>query len=156
MPQKPSNSLIGSAGVHYVCAVLSMNGLIALPTVRNTKGIDIVVLDQEGSFMANLQVKTSHKKKTSWIIGDKYKQWLADNNYYVFVRYYDERFEAFLESSENVVRQVTGNIERQRKGNLKEWQPCWHLPRVPLSSQRLQWRQWRLFSRFRQLTVKKI
>jgi len=108
MPKKKSVPLIGSAGVHYVCAVLSMNGLIALPTVRNTKGIDIVVLDQEGSFMANLQVKTSHKKKTSWIIGDNYKQWLDDNNYYVFVRYYDEKFEAFLESSENVVHTQKG------------------------------------------------
>jgi len=37
-----STSLTGSAGVHFVCAELSMHGLITLPTVRNTKGMDVV------------------------------------------------------------------------------------------------------------------
>ena len=44
--EKQSTSLMGSVGVHYVCAVLSMNGLIALPTVRNTKGLRIINLNK--------------------------------------------------------------------------------------------------------------
>ncbi|MFI4919728.1 MAG: hypothetical protein ACHP65_09255 [Legionellales bacterium] len=149
---KQSNALIGSAGVHYVCAILSMNGMIALPTVRNTKGIDIVVLNHEGSFLANLQIKTSHKKVSSWIVGADYERWYGDNNHYVFVRYYYEKFEAFLESSENVIQQVKQTIELDRRRGVKDWVPRWHLPRKELPTQKL---QWRLFSRFKQLKIKK-
>ncbi len=55
-------SLTGSAGVHFVCAELCMHGLIALPTIRNTKGMDVVVLTQDGTFVANVQVKTLQKR----------------------------------------------------------------------------------------------
>lgn len=150
--KRKSVSLIGSAGVYYVCAELNMNGLIALPTVRNTKGMDIVVLNQEGSFLANLQVKTSSNKVSSWIVGSNYKQWHNDNNYYVFVRYDGEKFEAFLESSENVIQNINDNIERSRKRGLRDFAPCWHLPRKRLPAQKL---QWRMLSRFKQLRIKK-
>jgi len=53
------NALIGAAGVHFVVSELSLRGLIALPTTRNTVGIDVVVVSLDGSLHANLQVKAS-------------------------------------------------------------------------------------------------
>lgn len=37
---KIPNDLIGVAGVHFVAYRLSLRGLIVLPTIRNTAGID--------------------------------------------------------------------------------------------------------------------
>ena len=57
--QRSDTALIGAAGVHYVVSELSRRGLIALPTIRNTSGIDVIVTGRDGSRHANLQVKTS-------------------------------------------------------------------------------------------------
>ena len=57
-----NTALIGAAGVHFVVSELSLRGLIALPTIRNTASMDIVVVDPDGVFHANLQVKTSRSK----------------------------------------------------------------------------------------------
>jgi hypothetical protein len=144
-PAMPT-SLSGSAGVHFVCAELYMHGLIALPTVRNTKGMDIVVLTQGGEFLANLQVKTRAKKVSSWPISKHYKDWNGKNDYYVFVRYVNEKFEAFLEPANRVIKDVNAIQEEDKKRGLAEWTPCWHLPKdagMPKSQSR-----WRLFSRF--------
>jgi hypothetical protein len=153
MPKKKNLSLIGSAGVHYVCAELNMNGMIALPTVRNTKGMDVIVLTEDGDFLANVQVKTSSKKVSFWPISKNYKDWNGNNNYYVFVRYYDEKFEAFFESSDNVISQVHVKREQAKKRGAKEWAPCWYLPRR--TSMPIQKLQWRMLSRFKKLMIKK-
>ena len=58
-----------------------MHGLIALPTIRNTKGMDVVVLTQDGKFVANVQVKTSAKKVSFWPISEHYKDWNGKNDY---------------------------------------------------------------------------
>jgi hypothetical protein len=47
-------SLVGAAGVHYVVSELSLRGLIALPTIRNTSGVDIVVVNKDGTWHAEL------------------------------------------------------------------------------------------------------
>ncbi len=145
--KRKSVSLIGSAGVHYVCAELNMNGLVALPTVRNTKGLDVVVLSQKGKLLANLQVKTSSRKVPFWPIGKSYTEWAGENDYYIFVRYYDEHFEAFLESGKNVIQQVADKQKEARTRGLVEWAPCWNLPKKPIIPKL----QWRFFSRFHRL-----
>jgi hypothetical protein len=66
-------SLIGAAGVHFVVSELSLRGLIALPTIRNTAGIDVVVVNYDRTWHANLQVKTSKRKVSFWPIGSRYK-----------------------------------------------------------------------------------
>jgi hypothetical protein len=79
--------LVGAAGVHFVVSELSLRGLIALPTIRNTAGIDVVVVNKSGTWQANLQVKTSRSKVTFWPVGKHYDAWRGPNNYYAFVRY---------------------------------------------------------------------
>ncbi len=59
---RPNTALIGIAGVHHVVAELSRRGLVALPTVRNTAGYDVIVVTRDGRKHANIQVKTSSKK----------------------------------------------------------------------------------------------
>jgi hypothetical protein len=56
--KKLPNDLIGIAGVHFVVSELTLRGLIALPTIRNTAGIDILVSEPDGADQAALQVKT--------------------------------------------------------------------------------------------------
>ena len=46
-------SLIGAAGVHLVVSELSFRGLIALPTIKNTRGFDVIVTNQEGTWHSN-------------------------------------------------------------------------------------------------------
>lgn len=57
-------ALIGAAGVFHVAAELSLRGMIALPTIRNTAGFDIIVASRDGLRHANIQVKTSSQQPT--------------------------------------------------------------------------------------------
>jgi hypothetical protein len=40
-------ALIGATGVHYVVSELSLRGMIALPTIHNTAGVDVVVTNAQ-------------------------------------------------------------------------------------------------------------
>jgi hypothetical protein len=80
------NDLIGAAGVHYVAFELSRRGMIALPTIRNTAGYDIIATTPDGKRHANLQVKTVLRKPGFWPVGKLEQIRTGDNDYYVFVR----------------------------------------------------------------------
>jgi hypothetical protein len=123
-------SLIGAAGVHFVVSELSLNGLIALPTVRNTAGIDVLVSNADGSWNANLQVKTSRSRVNFWPIGTKYRDWLGEHCYYVFLRWdsNEARFEGFLESAARVARDAEKAFQSGRDRGIKDWAPWWPLP----------------------------
>ena len=125
------NALIGAAGVHFVVSELSLRGLIALPTIRNTAGVDVVVVNADLSWHANLQVKTSLKKVTFWPIGKRYERVLGTNSFYVFVRFLrkESRFEAFLETADRVAEDIRANIESSRNRGYSEWAFCWNLPK---------------------------
>ncbi len=41
-------SLVGAARVHAVVSELSLRGLIALPTIRSTDGVDVIVSNKAG------------------------------------------------------------------------------------------------------------
>ena len=58
MDKKISSILTGVAGEYFVAAELSLRGYVASITLRNTKGIDIVVSNEEGNKTVNIQVKT--------------------------------------------------------------------------------------------------
>ena len=97
-------SLIGAAGVHCIAADLRLRGLVALPTIRNTAGIDIVATNPAGSWFANLQVKTSRSRVAFWPISNRFDSWTGRNDYYVFLRWLKDArtFEIFCESAVNV------------------------------------------------------
>lgn len=53
----------GNIGMFLVCAELSKRNLIAMPTSRNTKGYDIVVLDPKTNVAVGIQVKCTDRKE---------------------------------------------------------------------------------------------
>ena len=55
--------LAGVAGEYFVAAELSRRGFIASITLRNTRGIDIVVTNKDATKTVTIQCKTSCKKK---------------------------------------------------------------------------------------------
>ena len=81
-----STALIGIAGVHYVVSELSRRGLIALPTVRNTQSYDVIALNREGTWDANIQVKASSKKVSFFPMPNPEKVCTKANDYYVLLR----------------------------------------------------------------------
>ena len=121
--EKVSRALVGVAGVHWVVSELSWRGIIALPTVRNTAGVDILCTNKDGSKIALLQVKSSSKKVSFWptpkgdaILSGKYC-------YYVFLRYAHDidDFEAFLVPGKEVKEQVIENEKGYHEKGLKEF-----------------------------------
>ena len=133
-------SLIGAAGVHFVVSELSLRGLIALPTIRNTAGVDVLVTNKSGTWHANLQVKCSRSRVSFWTVGKKYNDWVGRNNYYVLVRYNPNTstLEAFLASSEDVARNAGQGLEYAKQRGLKEWAPCFN-PKGDLDRLKAQW-----------------
>jgi hypothetical protein len=133
-------SLIGTAGVHFVVSELSLRRLVALPTIRNTAGVDVVVTNKAGTWQANLQIKSSRSRVYFWPVGKKYNDWVGPNNYYVFVRYdaNNKALEAFLASSEDVAHQVAQSREIEKERSLKEWAPCFY-PKGNLDQLKAQW-----------------
>jgi hypothetical protein len=99
---KLSNDLVGVAGVHHIVSQLTMRGLIAMPTIRNTSGIDILVTDPTSNRSANLQVKTSQKTVRFWPTSMPEKCLNGKNCFYVFVRFLpkERRFQVFLQDSQ--------------------------------------------------------
>ena len=53
----------GNLGLFLVCTEITKRNLIALPTSRNTKGIDLVILNDESNKSVGLQIKCSDKKE---------------------------------------------------------------------------------------------
>ena len=140
--------LTGAAGVFYVASELSMRGLVALPSIRNVQGADILVADPEGKHFALFQVKTSKSKVTFWPIGESARKWKGRDCYYVFVRRVHGRFEAFLEKAAVVAREVTIADRLANKHGNKKWTLCWPMTGMYATkgAEERTRRQWERFS----------
>lgn len=82
---KLSKGKTGVAGEYFVAAELSKRGFVASITLRNTKGIDILVSSEDGSKTRAIQVKSSTGNDKSWIVSQKAEEDFNDNLFYVFV-----------------------------------------------------------------------
>jgi hypothetical protein len=100
--------LAGVAGEYFVAAELSRRGWIASISLRNTRGIDILVTNQEASRSITIQCKTSQKKDKSWILNEKSETFFSDDHYYVFVSLgeFSERPNYYVVPSKGVAEQV--------------------------------------------------
>jgi hypothetical protein len=92
-------------GVHFVVGELSRRGWVALPTIRNTIGIDVLAI--KGDCTVQIQVKTSSKWNT-WMLTKNAETLQAKNLFYVSVnlRKHDSP-EYFVIPSEIVAEYVT-------------------------------------------------
>jgi hypothetical protein len=111
-------------------------------------GIDVVVVSSDGTWYANLQVKTSKSKVSFWPVGTRFEKLFAKNNYYVFVRYLDKKacFEAFLESLDIAADDVRKDMKELKNNGRKVWTPCWTLPKDEENRNRVS-QQWFNFGR---------
>jgi hypothetical protein len=86
---KLSTGLSGVAGEYLVAAELSRRGYIASITLRNTRGVDILVSNADATRSVGVQVKTSQSPTPSWLLSEKIERpvrgSLAENLFFVFV-----------------------------------------------------------------------
>lgn len=103
-----SNILCGVAGEYFVAAELSRMGYIASITLRNTKGLDILVSNENASRQVGIQVKTNQDTKRAWMLNKKAENYFADNLFYVFVnlKEKEERPDFYIVPSQIVAEQI--------------------------------------------------
>ncbi len=119
--------LTGAAGVFHVAAELSMAGWVALPSIRNVQGADILVADPDGKRFVLIQVKTSKSKVTFWPVGKGALDWTGPNCYYAFVRRAGDCFEVFLEKASVIAREVEDGTKRSLERGNKPWALAWSI-----------------------------
>lgn len=81
-----SAGLTGVAGEYLVAGELSRRGYVASITLRNTRGIDILVSNADATKSVGIQVKTNQGRDKKWILNAKAEKDAAANLFYVFVR----------------------------------------------------------------------
>ena len=149
-----NNANIGIAGVHYVVSELAIRGVIALPTIRNTAGYDIIATSEDGLWHANIQVKASAKPGTSWVaprgteadVRERFKH--GPDDYYVLVRRVDETWETYLltgqQAYENVLTGVKEQLLKHHRQPDKVW-PYFSTKNSPHGRElwARAWKEWR-------------
>ncbi|MBK9002189.1 MAG: aspartate ammonia-lyase [Myxococcales bacterium] len=75
----------GNAGVLFVAAELSRRGLNALPTIRNTEGVDIIASEPLGGASVGIQVKTNQSGQKKWLLSKKSEELKSPTLFYVLV-----------------------------------------------------------------------
>ena len=85
MADKLESILVGVAGEYLVAGELTLRGYLASITLSNSRGIDIIVSNADGSLSISIQVKTNSSGKKSWRLTKKAEQFYSENHYYVFV-----------------------------------------------------------------------
>jgi len=82
---KISSILAGVSGEYFVAAELSRRGYICSVTLKNTKGIDILVCNEDSTKTLGIQVKTNQINKREWMLNEKSEKMVDENIMYVFV-----------------------------------------------------------------------
>jgi hypothetical protein len=88
---KISSVLSGVSGEYFVAGELSRQGFIASITLRNTKGIDVLVSNVAVTRSVGLQVKTNRGERKGWLLNKKAEDYFADRLFYVFVNLKNNR-----------------------------------------------------------------
>jgi hypothetical protein len=122
---------------------LTLRGLIAIPTTRNSKGIDVLVSTDDGSATASLQVKTSQSRVAFWPMPDPATIPASGDLWFVFLRWLakDSRFETFMASAASVKERVQTTLDRDLGRGLKHF-PVWYLPKENPDEYAAAWESW--------------
>lgn len=111
---KISSILAGVSGEYFVAAELSRRGYICSVTLKNTKGIDILVCNEDATKTLGIQVKTNQINRNEWILNEKCEKLIDENIYYVFVnlKRVDELPEFFIVPSKIVASYTSVNHKK--------------------------------------------
>jgi hypothetical protein len=125
---------------------LSLRGLVAMPTVRNAAGIDVLVSTASGDHLADLQVKTSQTKVNFWPTPAPDRIPDNANVWFVFLRWLKDatRFQGFMATASDVKIGVENEVARQRRVGAKDF-PAWNLPKESELQRELE-RRWETWS----------
>src|SRR5918911_905978 len=80
-----STLLSGVAGEYFVAAELSRRGYIASITLRNTRGVDVLVTNTAATRTVSIQVKTNQGSEKDWILSRNVERDFDENLFFVFV-----------------------------------------------------------------------
>ena len=119
---KLESVLVGVAGEYFVAGELSRRGYIASITLRNSRGIDIIASNSDGSKSVSIQVKTNSSGKKSWILNKKSEDFFSDNHYYIFVAlgHQDERPSYHIVPSKDVAEHTSKRHVNWLKGKKRD------------------------------------
>lgn len=93
-------ALVGIAGVHFVVGELARRGWIALPTIRNTRGIDVLATKENKDIQ--IQVKTRNNS-IRWPLTSRAEKLDNKNLFYVFVNLRENEAPEYFIIPSNVV-----------------------------------------------------
>lgn len=83
--KKLSKIQSGVTGVYLTAGELTKQGYITSITFRNTKDIDILASNEDGTKTVNIQVKTNQGNKNKWLLSEKSESYFSDIFFYIFV-----------------------------------------------------------------------
>ncbi len=108
---KISGVTAGVAGEYFVAAELCKRGYIASITLRNTRGVDILVSDASVTKNVGIQVKSSQGRGYNWVLSEKAENFHSPSLYYVFVNLcgLNERPDFFIVPSKTVADFIKKN-----------------------------------------------
>lgn len=113
MNKKVTGTQSGVSGEYFVAAELSRRGYLCSITLKNTKGIDILVSNESSSKLIGIQVKTNNSKREAWLLNKKAETISEENLLYIFVNLngLGELPDFYLVSSEEVAKSVRDGHE---------------------------------------------
>ncbi len=115
---KSDSIITGVAGEYLVAGELSKRGYIASITLRNTRGIDILVSNRDATKSVGIQVKsTKYSNARSWMLNEKSEDYYANHLFYIFVNLKEEnqRPDFFIVPSKIVANYITKSHKRWLK-----------------------------------------
>ena len=119
------SSLVGVAGEYLVAGELSLRGLIASVTLRNSRGVDIIVSNADASKSITIQVKTNKNAARRWMLSQKSESFYSDSHFYAFVslRPHGERPAFHIVPSEVVANQIYNSHRDWLSGMKRNGEP---------------------------------
>lgn len=82
--EKISGIQSGVSGEYFVAAELSRRGYMCSITLKNTKGIDVLVSNENSKKLVGVEVKTNNSSRKAWVLNKKAEELAEDNFIYVF------------------------------------------------------------------------
>jgi len=127
---------------------LSLRDMIALPTIRNTAGFDIIATTRDGTRHANIQVKSSGGRPGFWPICaniDNVKD--GPNDCYALLRRNssDDGFECYMLSGMEMKKQleayISWHVERGKTVEMGKFALCLYLDKDINEERTANWRK---------------
>lgn len=121
--------LTGAAGAYFVAAELSRQGYIATLTMRNARGVDLLVANATATRSVSIQVKTRQDSARKWILDSRAETLVADTLFYVLVNLNGQQAPSFHVVESAIVAEYCFRTHREwlagrrRDGNPRKDNP---------------------------------